>query len=192
MDQLLSISSTLGKVGINTTQGYMTNSHENASFTINRQDGGGLQMKGTLAKVEIDQTAAFDSVNPSLSKSIDNFAREGHQAADAATQKYTNEGEMYRKAQIGEDVLQKISESTLNVNTNVGIEFLPTTGPKFNYIPGELEIDFKMDELKFDWKVQQGELDYTPAEVSIHMEQEPDINIEYLGGPTYVPSSSKL
>lgn len=188
MEQLLRISTTNAQLAYNVNHGGLSQRTENPTYSMNRQKGG-LSIESTLPKLNIDQKAAFDSVNPSVSASIRQAAQKGHQAADSATQESSDHARMFKNAQVGEDVIGQISRNTLSVDTNVNVDFLPKAPPEFTFEPGQLQMSYEMDKLAFDWRVQQRDVDFVATEIDFHMAQRPSINIEYIGGPVYVPKA---
>ena len=77
-----------------------------------------------------------------------------------------------------------------DVKTNVGLDFIPKEGAELSWDPGELSIRFEMDKLNFDWRMTQGQFEFTPGDIEISVTQRPDVLITYVGGPIYVPRSS--
>ena len=55
---------------------------------------------------------------------------------------------------------------------------------------GQMEIRYEMDKLNFDWKIDKGEFEFTPGDIELIVEQEPEVIIKYTGGPIYVPRSA--
>lgn len=186
MERLIQISTTDAKISHTVRKGHISFNTENPSYTMERQKGG-LSIDSTLPKLHIDQKAAFDSVNPSVGASISKHAQEGMAAVKAKAEEFSQHAAMFREAKVGDDVIAKIVAQDLSVNTNVGLEFTPKTGPTFSFEPGELNMKFEVDTLKFDWRVQQLDVEFVPTEIDFNLIQEASVNIEYLGGPVYVP-----
>ena len=61
---------------------------------------------------------------------------------------------MMMKTKLGEDVMQQIAEQAMMKHTKleVGMEFLPKTGPEITWDPGEMNIKYEMEKLNIDWK----------------------------------------
>ena len=47
-----------------------------------------------------------------------------------------------------------------------------------------------MDKLNFDLKMEQGNFKFIPGDIQLSITQQPDVLIEYIGGPLYVPPSA--
>lgn len=70
------------------------------------------------------------------------------------------------------------------------MEFLPKTGPEITWDPGEMNIKYEMEKLNIDWKINEGDFEFTPADIEFTMTQRPEVVIKYVGGPVYVPPSA--
>jgi len=163
--------------------------NSNAQLELTR-DSGGLKIKSDPIKLDIDSFECFNSINPSLKTSIKDAAEKGKTAAYEATAAYAREGKLFLNAKIGEDVIGKIVESKMDVNTNVGLAFTPTARPELNWSDPEITMEYEIDKLNFDWKVMNGNFEFIPGNIEISITQRPDVVIEYVGGPLYVPPSA--
>lgn len=47
-----------------------------------------------------------------------------------------------------------------------------------------------MDKLNFDLRVDQGRVEFIPGSIEMTINQYPEVNIEYVGDPIYVPPSA--
>ena len=163
----------------------------NAQLQISREKGG-LRVKSDPIKVKIDTFEARNSVVPTAMRSVEQYSQKGQQASYTATATYAQQGQMLLDAKIGQDMITKFAaDATMkNYKENVGIKFLPTTGPEISWDPGDMQIRYEMDKLNFDWKVNQPEFKFTPGDIELSVTQQPDVIIKYVGGPLYVPPSA--
>ena len=95
------------------------------------------------------------------------------------------------KADIGQDVIGQIMEQRTALPTgefNVG--FIPSAPVKTEYQAPDLTINYEMDKLNFDLKIANGNFEFIPGDIEISVTQYPDVVIEYVGGPIYVPPSA--
>ena len=67
--------------------------------------------------------------------------------------------------------------------------FIPTTGPEIDWIPPSLSIEYQMDKLNFDLRMDKGNVEFIPGSIEMIISQYPEVNIEYIGDPIYVPPS---
>lgn len=102
------------------------------------------------------------------------------------------QGQLLLQARVGQELVTQFAAEAQNkdLKTNVGIQFLPTTGPEISWDKGEINIRYEMDKMNFDWRTQNGDIQFTPGDIEISVTQQPDLIIKYVGGALYVPPSS--
>lgn len=189
MEPLLNITTVPLKFEMTVNNARLEYNNSNALLEISRDDGG-LKIKSNPIKLDIDSFECYNSINPTARTSIKDAAEKGKMAAYEATAAYAREGKLFLNAKIGEDVISKIAASKTEVNTNVGITFTPTARPELNWSKPEIMIEYELDKLNFDWKVMNGNFEFIPGNIEISITQRPDVVIEYIGNPIYVPPSA--
>lgn len=163
-----------------------------AEMEISHNEGGGLDIKSRPIRLRLDTFEANSSLRPTTTQSVEQSARQGTQAAYEATAAYAQQGKLMLNAKLGQNVTAQIAQQLTqkDVKTNIGLDFIPKTGPDIDWEEGDLEIRYDMDKLNFDWKINQTEFKFTPGDIEISMEQRPDVVVKYVGGAIYVPPSS--
>jgi hypothetical protein len=191
MTPLIEIKSVPIEIEMKISHAKLEYTRGTADLEISRDDGG-LSIKSRPIQLNIDTFEARNSVVPTTARSIEQSAQKGKQAAYEATATYAQQGQLLLKTQIGEELITQFAADSIskNIKTNVGIDFIPTTGAELDWDPGELNIRFEMDKLNFDWRVNQPEFEFTPGDIEMSVTQQPDVIIKYVGGPIYVPPSS--
>ena len=190
MEQLLKITSVPITLDYKVNNARLEHKNANASLEISR-DKGGLKIKSQPIKLDIDSTDCYNSIRPSHSQSIKQAAEKGEHAAYEATAAYAREGKLFLNAKVGEDMIGKIVASReAPPNTNFTIDFLPKVKPELNWTEPELSIEYELDKLNFDWKVMNGDFEFVPGSIEISITQMPDVIVEYVGKPIYVPASA--
>lgn len=162
-----------------------------AEMEISRTEGG-LDIKSRPIRLRLDTFEARSSLSPTTTRSVEQAAQNGRQAAYEATATYARQGQLLLDAKVGQELVTQFAQEAQqkHVKTNVGLEFLPKTGPDIQWEDGAIQIRYEMDKMNFDWKVGSGELKFTPGNIEISVEQMPDVIIKYVGGPLYVPPSA--
>ncbi|MCI8599405.1 MAG: hypothetical protein HFJ10_13365 [Lachnospiraceae bacterium] len=161
-----------------------------AEVEISR-DKGGMTIKSRPVKLNIDSSAARNSVVPTTARSVAQTAQKGEQAAYEATAQLAQEGQLMVRAKIGEDVLGQILANRNQQPTGqVTMGFTPSAPVDINYEAGDLIINYEMDKLNFDLKVANGDFEFIPGDIELSITQHPEVRIEYVGGPIYVPPSA--
>ena len=162
-----------------------------ADLEISRNNGG-LSIKSRPIRLNMDTFEARNSIVPSPARAIAQNAQKGQQAAYEATAAYARQGKILLTAKVGQDAIAQIAaqQQAQNVQTNVGIKFLPSVGAEVNWDPGDMQIRYEMDKLNFDWRLNHPTFEFTPGDIQISVTQQPNVEIKYVGGPLYVPPSS--
>ena len=94
-------------------------------------------------------------------------------------------------AKIGDDVLSNIFEQRSAAPTgDFELGFIPNEPVNIDYQAPDLTINYEMDKLNFDLKIANGNFEFIPGNIEMSITQHPDIMIEYIGGPIYVPPSA--
>ncbi len=165
----------------------------NAQVEISREKGRGFQIQTQASKVHIDTFEARNSMVPSTPTSIRQAADKGRQAAADATAQWASENHTMMAAKIGEDATGKIVEQNFMNNLKTGefaMRFIPEAGPDIQWSEPNISTRYEMDRLRFNLKITNGDFQYIPGDVSLEITQMPDVNIQYIGGPMYVPPSA--
>lgn len=161
-----------------------------AQVEISR-DKKGLSIRSQPIKVNIDSFEARNSITPTTATAIKQQAQAGLQGAYQATGVLAHQGRMMMEAKINQDVIPQLAkQQNLGEPTNLNIEFLPSVAPNISWDGGEMSIQYEMDKLNFDWRMEQMSFTFVPGDIEFTMTQRPDVIIKYVGGPLYVPPSS--
>lgn len=190
MEQLLKITTIPVAIELKIKNAKLEYSSNNVQLAISRNEGG-LSIKSSPIKVNIDTFEARNSVVPTAMRSIEQYAQQGKNAAYNATAQMASQGRLFLNAKIGEDVVGQIAaQSTPTTSADVGIKFLPSTGPDITWNDPNVTIKYQMDKLNFDFKVDNGDFNFIPGDIELIVTQHPDVRIEYVGSPIYVPPSA--
>ena len=190
MKRLIEITTVPIQIEMKTTNAKLEYARGTVEMEISR-DKGGLNIKSGPIRVNIDTFEARNSITPTLARSLEQGAQKGQQAAYQATATYAQQGKLMMETKLGEEVITKFSRESLMKNVkDVGLTFLPSTGPEITWDVGEMNIRYEMDKLNFDWKFGEGDFKFTPGDIELTVTQRPEVIIKYIGGPIYVPPSS--
>jgi len=190
MEQLLKITSVPISFEYKVNNARLEYKNSTASMEVTR-DKGGFTMRSQPSKVDIDSSECYNSIRPTNAQSIAQAAQKGLAASYEASATYAREGQLFLNAKIGEDMIgQIIANREAPKDTNFTIAFLPTVRPELNWSEPELDIEYELDKLNFDWKVMNGDFEFIPGNIEVSITQMPDIIIEYVGGPIYAPPSA--
>lgn len=191
MKQLIEITNVPIQLEMKTSYAKLEYSRGSVDLEVSR-DEGGLNIKSRPIQLKLDTFEMKSSIVPTAMQSMQQSAQNGRQAAYEATATYAQQGELLLKAKVGQELVTQFAADALtkDVKQNVGLKFLPSTGPDMEWDPGELNIRIDMDKLKFNWQLNQNRFKFTPGDIEITVKQQPDVIIKYIGGPLYVPPST--
>lgn len=190
MQPLIEIQTIPIEIQMKVTNARLEYARGTANVEISR-DKGGLQIRSQPIQVNIDTFEARNSIVPTTMRSIEQKAQQGRQAAYEATANISREGRMMMEATVDGQVIPNLArQAVLERPANLNIQFLPTTGPEISWTGGELSVQYEMDKLNFDWRMEQMQFTFVPGDIEFTMTQRPDVVIKYVGGPLYVPPSS--
>lgn len=189
MDQLLSIRTTPIAVEILIDNAQVKYNSRLPKVEVSRQEGG-LQMKADPIKINIDTFEMRQSIGlKSNTTLINEAAQKGIKIAYQATAKIAQEGNELADPN-GMSIAQ-IAASKLNNQVETALDFLPKEGPDISWDGGKLSIHYQMDELNMDWDTTGlTNFEFIPGKIEFDVKQMPKVEIEYLGGPIYVPPSA--
>ena len=191
MRQLIEITSVPIEITMKTSRAHLEQSKGTAELEISR-DKGGLSIKSRPIRLNVDTFEMRQSIVPSAPRSIEQAAQKGQDAAYSATAALVHKGELYLKAQFGENVDESLSKTAISKEmfSQPAMSFMPSEQPEISWEPGEMSIRYELDKLEFDWRMNPPEFEFVPGDIEITLEQRPEVRIEYIGGPLYVPPSA--
>jgi hypothetical protein len=190
MDQLLKISSIPINMEINVTKAELKTDSSAPMVHISKQ-GGGLQMTADPIKINIDNSAAQESLGYGH-KHIDTFAKDeaekGITIAYQAVARIANEGDALGNL---EATPSSIAMSKAMRTVETVMDFLPKEGPDISWSGNTLSINYTADTLNMDWDTSTSpEFEFVPGSVEFVVNQLPKVEIEYIGEPIYFPRSA--
>ncbi len=190
MNQLIRITSVPIQYELKINNARLEYSRSRAELEISRNEGG-LSIKSRPVKLHLDSSEARNSVVPTPTRSVAQTAQKGKEAAYSATAQMAQEGHLLLNAKIGEDVIGQIMQQRTAAPTGeFQLGFTPSEPVDIDYEAADLTINYEMDKLNFDLKIANGNFEFIPGSIEMSITQHPEVRIEYIGGPIYVPPSA--
>lgn len=193
MKPLLKISTIPIKIEAQTRRATLQqNPQPQPSYNLTRSRGT-QSIQTTPARVLIDQTDARANsglkTNPRL---VSEYAQRGSQSASEAMRNYNQQGDaMIESVGKGSPIVDAAVNRAMQPLGSGGTDYGPPQPPEIQVEPATISFDYQMDSLTFDWNINtKPQLEYVPAEIEYSVKQYPDVVIEYVGEPIYVPASS--
>jgi len=190
VEQLLRINSTPIDVEITINNARLSNQKQTLpKVDISRQSGG-LKIEAEPIKINIDTFEMRKSIGlKSNATLIEDFANEGMKISYQAIARIADEGDSLADPQ-GMTPAQ-IAASKMSRSIETVMAFLPKDGPDISWDGGKLNIHYQMDKINMDWDTNSHvSFEFIPGKVEFNIKQKPMIDIEYIGGPIYVPQSA--
>lgn len=206
MYPLIEIKSVPIEIRMKTTNASLEYTRGTAEMEISRAESGGLDIKSRPIKLNLDTfeprggnampNAAQNvpqATQPVQAGQMMQAGQTEFQTAYEATSAYSDQGQIMLSARFGQELARQSSQSAQPSDESMmpDIESLgPDTGLAFEWEDGQMEIRYEMDKMSFDWKIDKGEFKFTPGDIELIVEQQPNVVIKYMGGPIYVPPSA--
>lgn len=193
MEQLLQIRTIPIKYEMKIQNASLQYQNGTAEVEISRNKGG-MKIKSRPIKLHIDTYEARNSLSPTTKTSITQSAQSGQRVAYEATANFAKEGQLMLKGKIGEgnETLNQIFAQRAALPTGeFALDFLPKGGADIEWEEPEFSIEYQMDKLNFDTRMEKGDIQFIPGDIELSILQYPEIDIEYIGGPIYVPPSAE-
>ena len=160
------------------------------SEVLNHTIKGGFTMKNHPIKLHLDTYDARNAVCPTTAESVRQAASRGESAAMECTATYAKESTMLLSPNNANALDHIFSQRAQQSTGEFGLRFIPNIGPNIEWSNPDLSMQYQMDKLSFDIKVANGNFEFIPGSVEMSITQMPDVNIEYIGSPLYVPPSA--
>ena len=190
MEQLLKITTVPISIEFKVNDARLEQRSGTADLEISRNEGN-FTIRSQPIRLNMDTFEARDSIRPSSAKSlVRDYFQKGKNAAYEATATYAQEGQILLSATLGDDALDQIIKQRNTVNTDYGLDFIPKAQPNINWSKPNMTIQYEMDKLNFDWKINKTGFEFIPGSIEFSITQQPDVKIEYVGDPIYVPPSA--
>ena len=190
MEQLLKITTVPISIEFKVNDARLEQRSGTADLEISRNEGN-FTIRSQPIRLNMDTFEARDSIRPSSAKSlVRDYFQKGKNAAYEATATQAQEGQILLSATLGDDALDQIIKQRNTVNTDYGLDFIPKAQPNINWSKPNMTIQYEMDKLNFDWKINKTGFEFIPGSIEFSITQQPDVKIEYVGDPIYVPPSA--
>ena len=154
---------------------------------------GNASIQTTPSQLNLDtfETRASAGLR-SASRVIAENAEDGRQAAMEATRRFVEEGNQMMEARgRGNPVADIAMQRTMRTAETI-MAFIPSVPPQIDGVPGTVAFDYTMDQFDFDWSALyvRPQMEFVPGGIEVEILQFPQVIIEWIGSPRFVPPSS--
>ena len=117
-------------------------------------------------------------------------ADNGKESISQTTRDYVEIGNSMSRIDAGVTIAQIFAEKVLGEQPVLYMAFLPSTGADISWIPYEADTTYSPGDVSYDWQIMRNVMNYVPGSVRMTILQQPKVDIEYVGGPVYIPPSA--
>lgn len=190
MKPLINIQSVPISLEYSVTKAKLEMAQPNAKLNLSREKKG-LTIESSPIKINIDTFEARSSAGmKSVRTAIKEQAQEGVRLTYEAIGTIVDDGNFMMDIHINRQPVIALSGNNNDQLTETMMGFSPSVRPEISWIPQNLQMKYEMDKLSFDWRMNRPELTFIPGKIEFQVTQYPEVIIEYIGGPIYVPASA--
>ena len=117
-------------------------------------------------------------------------ADKGMESVSKATRMYVDIGNEMTRIDQGVTIADIFAEKVLGEQPVLFTAFLPSTGAEISWIPHEIRMEFSKPEVSYEWEIMRNIMNYVPGSIRMTILQQPNVEIEYIGGVQYFPPSA--
>ncbi len=149
-----------------------------------------LTIHSKNAQVKIDTYEARKSLGMlKTGDFIKQRAQKGMEHINDQTREYVEIGKAMGNIQDGTTIGDIVRQKMLQ-QPEMYTAFLPRGGADISWNPAELDINYRPGDVNYDWQIKGTDYNYRAGSVHMKIVEYAHVDIEYLGGPMYVPPSA--
>lgn len=188
--QLIEITSTPIKYEMEITPAKLEYSSEKIPKMNAQVTSPDMKINMNNISVKLDTYEARRSLGfEKVSDRIKSAAQKAMQSVSDVTREYVEMGKQMGSIQNKVTIPQIIRQKNVD-NSQLITAFLPSSGADLYWQPNNIDIDYTPGKTNIDWNINPTELVFTPGSVHVKIVQRPTVEIEYTGGPVYIPKSA--
>jgi len=149
-----------------------------------------LTIHSKSVEVRIDTYQARKSLGIlKIGDSIKQCAQKGMEHINDQTREYVEIGKAMGNIQDGTTIGDIVRQKMLQ-QPEMYTAFLPSGGADISWSPAELDVNYRPGDVNYDWQIKDTDYNYRAGSVHMKIVEYAHVDIEYLGGPMYVPPSA--
>lgn len=149
-----------------------------------------IKIRSKNTTVEIDTYQARKSLGiQKIGDYIAERAQDGKEHINEKTREYVEIGKEMGNAHNGTKISDIFKQKVFQ-QPSLYTVFLPAGGAELSWNPAELDVSLDPGDTQLDWQITESSMNYIPGSVRMKIIEYARVNIEYLGGPMYVPPSA--
>lgn len=149
-----------------------------------------LELRSQNAKINIDTYEARKSLGlTNINDSIMEYAAKGKEHISEQIREYVQIGQAMAEIQNGTDIGDIVRQKMLE-QPELYTAFLPSADAELTHSPAQLQMNYQPSDVNLNWQIKDNSFNYKPGSVRMKIVEYSHVDIEYLGGPMYVPPSA--
>lgn len=149
-----------------------------------------LQIRSEASKVQIDTYEARKSLGlTNIGDSVQQYAAKGKEHINNQIREYVQTGQAMGDIQNGTEIAD-IARQKMLQQPELYTQFLPSASADISFTPAKLEMNYTPADVSLDWQVKENTYNFQAGSVHMKIVEYAHVDIEYLGGPMYVPPSA--
>lgn len=185
--QLLRITSIPMKYSLSSEPARLEYTNDRGAHTMEKT-GGTFDIRAQNIKVQMDSTEFRNGLGyMSREYVLNDFVSRSQRAGREAVQRNVDFGNDVIHIEKGASIPDILYSRMMQDKTSANLTFVPLSPIQMNWTGPELDVKYTPVSLSFDWRSAQSTMEYIPGKFSMDIQQYPEIKIEYLGRPVYVP-----
>ena len=149
-----------------------------------------LKIHSEASKVQIDTYEARKSLGlTNIDDSIQQYAAKGKEHINNQIREYVQIGNAMGDIQNGTEI-SDIARQKILQQPELYTQFLPSASADISFTPAQLDMNYTPADVNLDWQINENTLSFQAGSVHMKIVEYAHVDIEYLGGPMYVPPSA--
>ena len=149
-----------------------------------------LEIKSQSSLVQIDTYEARKSLGQTnIEDSVQQYAAKGKEHINNQIREYVQTGQAMGDIQNGTEI-GDIARQKMLQQPELYTQFLPSASADISFTPAKLEMNYTPADVSLDWQVKENTYNFQAGSVHMKIVEYAHVDIEYLGGPMYVPPSA--
>ena len=115
---------------------------------------------------------------------------EAEQHIKDQTREYVEIGKELSNIQDGVTVSDVFKSKMLEQPSVLYTAYLPSVGADLSWSPAQLQMSYEPATTETNWQINKNEFNFVPGSIKVKVSELASVDIQYLGGPMYVPPSA--
>lgn len=184
MEQLLKITTVPVAFEIKIENARLEYTPGKAELEISQNDSGEFKIKSRPIRLNMDKfelSSSSGSNGKSTNHLVQALSNGSTHSSYSATGQYEKDGSLFINSMLTPSTSMPVSPSGSQTASHSSAN---------DSAHSEFTMRYEMDKMNFDLKSTNGNFEFIPGDIEMVITQRPELKIEYIGKPIYVPPSA--